>query len=70
MTKRSRMRKTGYVYLKKEKPNMDYVRAEMKKLGIGEFEEINRSLSLHLFDGQALTEEETDMLEFMLFSGT
>ena len=59
-----------YVYLKKEKPDMDYVTDEVKKLGIGDFEEINRSLSLHLFDGQTITEEESEMLDFILFSGT
>ena len=59
-----------YVYLKKEKPDIEYVTAEVKKLGIADFEKINRSLSLHLFDGQPLTEEEADMLDFILFSGT
>ena len=59
-----------YVYLKKEKLDMDYVAGETEKLGIREYETLNRSLSLHLFEGEPLTEKESDMLDFIMFSGT
>ncbi len=58
-----------YVYLQKVQLDMDYVAAETDKLGIREFEERNRSLSRHLFTGQTLSEEESGMLEYILFSG-
>ena len=63
-----------YVYLKKFTLDMDYVAAETEKLGIREFEELNRSLSFHIFaDGMALEslpEKERDMLSFVQKSGT
>ncbi len=59
-----------YVYLKKETLDMDYVTAETEKLGIGDFEKLNRSLSLHLFEGEKLTDEEEEMLGFVFSSGT
>lgn len=61
------------VYLK-AKPELDleYIQRESKKLGIGEFEEKTRKLSLKLFgeSGEKLSEEETAMLERFLLSGT
>ncbi len=63
-----------YVYLKKVTLDMDYVAAEMEKLGIREFEERNRSLSFHIFaDGAALEslpEKEAELLAFVQKSGT
>ena len=63
-----------YVYLNKVTIDMDYVAAETEKLGIREFEELNRSLSVHLFaDGmtlESLPEKERDMLSFVQKSGT
>ncbi len=59
-----------YVYLHKASLDMAYVNGEMEKLGIADFEEANRSLALHLFDGEALTESEQEMLEEILSSGT
>lgn len=58
-----------YVYLKKEKLDMDYVAAEAEKLGIAGFEAANRSLALRLFSGQELTAEEKDRLDYVLSSG-
>ncbi|MBR2716434.1 MAG: nucleotidyltransferase family protein [Oscillospiraceae bacterium] len=60
-----------YVYCKQKGDSLDwaYVAGELDKLGIADFAELNRSLSLHLFDGKPLTEPERDMLEYILFSG-
>ena len=59
-----------YVLLRKEALDMRYVAAETEKLGVRSFEERNRSLALHLFDGAALTEEDQKMLAYILASGT
>ena len=58
-----------YVYLKKTKLDMDYVVAEAEKLGMAEFEAHNRSLALHLFSGEELTEADKEMLDYILSSG-
>lgn len=59
-----------YVYLRAEKLDMEYVAAEAEKLGIDEFEEKNRSLALHLFGGEELTEADLRMLGYVASSGT
>ena len=59
-----------YVYLHRVSLDMDYVRGEMKKLGIGDFEEDNRRLAFSLFDGEPLTEADQKMLDYILSSGT
>ena len=43
--------------------------AEAKKLGMVEFEAKNRSLAQHLFSGETLTEDDREMLEYILSSG-
>lgn len=58
-----------YIYLKHEELDMCYVADETEKLGIRNFEEINRSLSKHLFDGEELTAAEQEMLDYILSSG-
>ena len=58
------------VYLKSVSLDMAYVEGEMRKLGIAGFEKANRSLALHLFGGEKLSEEEQEMLDYILFSGT
>lgn len=58
-----------FVYLRKEKLDMDYVQRETKKLGIDEFELANRSLALHLFGDGALTDRDREMLNDFLESG-
>ena len=58
-----------YLVLQKTILDMDYVKAEAEKLGMAEFEEQNRSLALHLFTGERLTEADDEMLEFILASG-
>ena len=59
--------------------NWDYIKGEIEKLRITEFESTNRSLALHLFSGGGLRwedfsnklgTEERDMLDFILSSGT
>ena len=59
-----------YVYLRAEKLDMGYVEAEAEKLGIGEFEERNRALAMHLFEDGELTEDDMEMLGYMIDSGT
>ena len=59
-----------YVYLRKVPLDMAYVAGEIEKLGITDFEAANRSLALRLFDGKPLTEEEQEMLDYVLSSGT
>ena len=46
------------------------IKAECTKLGISEFEQKNKQLSLHLFGDEALTDDDREMLEYIIFSGT
>lgn len=61
-----------YVYLKEKSDAMDwnYIGIELDKLALQDFEERNRSLALRLFSGEALTEQEQDMLDYVMSSGT
>ncbi len=59
-----------YVYLRTTDLDMAYVFAEMEKLGIMDFEQKNRELSLALFNGELLTEEQEKMLNYIVASGT
>ena len=61
-----------YVYLKKKSGAMDwsYISDEMEKLGISDFEAQNRSLAMHLFDGEALTIQDQKILDYIISSGT
>ena len=58
-----------YVYLTNVSLDMTYVAGEIAKLGILRFETANRSLAMHLFGGEQLTEEEQEMLDYILSSG-
>ena len=60
-----------YVYLKKEggRLDRDYIAGELDKLGLREFEEKNRLLAEHLFDGAELSGEEQRTLDYMAASG-
>ena len=49
---------------------MTCVSAETERLGIREFEEKIRSLSLHLFSGEELTEIDREILDYILSCGT
>ena len=61
-----------YVFWRKygKELNLPYLEAETEKLGISDFEKQSRSLSLHLFSGEALTEADRETLEFAVSSGT
>ena len=61
-----------YVYLKEKGEALDwaYIAREVEKLGISDFEAQNRSLALCLFGREKLTEQDEEMLEYILFSGT
>ncbi len=67
-----------YVYLKNKSDSMDmkYVKAELKKLGLSEFERDGRELAkamlddIHGFCDSSLTQRSREMLAFLLSSGT
>lgn len=59
-----------YVFLNAFNPDIEYVSKEAGKLGIEGFESLNRSLALNLFGDKPLSDEEQEMLEYMLDSGT
>lgn len=52
-----------------EQLDMKYLNDELKKMGIADFEKRNRSLALRLFAGEALTEQEEELLHYFIFSG-
>ena len=58
-----------YVYLRARKLDMDYVAREAEKMHMADFERNIRKLAEHLFDGEALSAEEEEMLDFMSSSG-
>lgn len=58
-----------YVYLSKIRLDINDVEAKTEKLGIREFEEQYRALSLHLYGGEALTAFDREMLDYILSSG-
>ena len=47
----------------------DYIHRELEKLRLTDFEAQNRSLALHLFGGEPLTEADGEMLDYILSSG-
>ena len=61
-----------YVYILNKGKTLDwnYISGEIGKLGITDFESKNRSLAMHLFCGDALSEDEQDMLDYVISSGT
>ena len=61
-----------YVYLNKygETLNRDYLSGELEQLGLTEFEQQNRTLALDLFQRKPLSDEEREMLDYILSSGT
>ena len=61
-----------YVYLDRlgETLDWDYMAAELEQLGLTAFERQNRTLARHLFDGDKLREGESEMLDYLLSSGT
>ena len=61
-----------YVFCRQMGKKLDwgYITGELYKLDIADFEEQNRSLALHLFEGKALTEQDRAMLDYIVSSGT
>lgn len=61
-----------YVYDKVKGPtlNWEYIRQELDKLKLTDFEEKNRSLALALFAGIELNASQQTMLDYILSSGT
>ncbi len=61
-----------YVFLQKKGASLDekYLREELEKLCLTEFEQLNRSLSQKLFTRQKLSEEEQGQLNYFINSGT
>ena len=49
---------------------MKYVQQECHKLGIYEFEKQNRELSMHLLGGKKLSQAESKLFDYYIFSGT
>ena len=62
----------AYVWLKRKRDEMDwdYIAREAEKMGIADFERENRSLATRLFTGEALSESDENMLDYILSSGT
>ena len=60
-----------YVFLKSRGERLDwtYLQGELDLLGIADFEAQNRSLACHLFGGDALTEKDQEMLDYVMSSG-
>ena len=59
-----------YVYLRREQPDMVRVRKELDSLGLRQFEEKNRLLAQQLFERIPLSEEQEEMLDYILSSGS
>lgn len=61
-----------YVILQKlgKEFDFDYIRTQTDKLGITDFEQQNKGLALRLFGGKELSEEDRNMLKYIIFSGT
>ena len=61
-----------YIFLRKfgSGLNWDYLNAELEKLGIAEYESESRTLAQKLFSGEALSNAETERLDYYVTSGT
>lgn len=57
-----------YVYLKSYNLNYEYIKQELGKLGVIEFEELNRNMAFALYDG--IGEYDSELLEYFIDSGT
>lgn len=58
-----------YVYLTSNNLDMKYVSEEIEKLGLSNFEKMNRSLAMDLFSGKDLTDDEQEMFNYIIDSG-
>lgn len=61
-----------YVFLRKfgDSLDWDYIGGELKRLGIAEYEKMNRELSMKVFKRKQLTDEDKKHLDYYIFSGT
>ena len=61
-----------YVFLRRFDDTLDweYIDKELKKLEISAFEKQNRELAAKLFSNEKLNEEEAQLLDYHIFSGT
>ena len=61
-----------YVFMQKfgDSLDWDYLNAELQKLEIAVYERQNRELAMKLFSDAPLSEEDTALLEYYIFSGT
>ncbi len=61
-----------YIFLNElnDKLNWTYINEELIKLGISEYEEQSRNLTMKLFNSRTLTDDEEKQLDFYIFSGT
>jgi len=61
-----------FVIVKKSGHELDwnYIRTECKKMGIDNFERKSRQLALKLFGDDTLNDDEKEMLNYYIFSGT
>ena len=61
-----------YIFMKKfgDTLDMEYIKGELKKLGIEEFELQSRNLAMNLFGSNKLTDKDYSMFEYIVFSGT
>lgn len=59
-----------YIFLKSNTLDMSYISDEMKKLGLSEFEQLNRSVAMKVFNQDTLTEREQAVLDYVISSGT
>lgn len=61
-----------FVYLNhfSGKLDMEYIRNELSKLGIANFEQQRRILAMKLFGGKRLNTDEKELLDYYIFSGT
>ena len=62
----------NYVFDKKYGNDLDwdYIRAELVKLGMLDYERESRELAIKLFDGVKLSDSEKELLDYFIFSGT
>lgn len=62
----------AYIFMKKygDSMNWDYLNAELKKLKIQNYEQKRRIIAEKIFNEQELSEKETAMLNYYIFSGS
>lgn len=60
-----------YVFMRKYGDALDreFLAAELEKLGLADYESESRSLALKLFSGEAVTEQESELLDYYVTSG-